>query len=54
MQWGVIHEDDAYEYYQLTSPHGSHVRKAGIYITDVGFIVSSPDRVILNPEGSEK
>ena len=53
IQWGVIHEDDAYKHYQLTSRHGSHVRKAGIYIADVGFIASSPDGVILNPEGSE-
>uniref|UniRef100_A0A1X7VBA4 YqaJ viral recombinase domain-containing protein n=1 Tax=Amphimedon queenslandica TaxID=400682 RepID=A0A1X7VBA4_AMPQE len=52
-QWGVIHENDAYKHHQLTSLHGSFVRKMGIYIANAGFIASSPDGVVLNPEGMQ-
>ena len=51
IQWGIMHEDTAYKFYQSTSPHGNYVRKAGIFIANVGFLASSPDGVVFDSEG---
>ena len=37
IQWGIMHEDTAYKFYQSTSPHGNYVHNLGIFIANVRF-----------------
>ena len=44
--WGKLHEPSAFEQYQAQLPSSMVLRKAGIYISDTGFLAASPDGIV--------